>query len=96
MMMDCLLGKLRSSGIQGLLHLVLLSMSAQLTKKLGMAPGGEFRAAVQEARKLNNNCVVVLGDRPFNVTISRALSSLTVIQKVKLAYQFIASSDDIT
>ena len=27
-----------------------LSMSARLTKELGMAPGGEFRVAVREVR----------------------------------------------
>ena len=29
--------------IQGVMYLLLLSMSAHLTKELGMAPGGEFR-----------------------------------------------------
>jgi pheromone shutdown protein TraB len=32
----------------GLMYLLLLSMSAHLTKELGMAPGGEFRRALQE------------------------------------------------
>jgi pheromone shutdown protein TraB len=32
----------------GLMYLLLLSMSAHLTKELGMAPGGEFRRAFQE------------------------------------------------
>ena len=30
------------------MHLLLLSMSAHLTKELGMAPGGEFRRAFNE------------------------------------------------
>jgi len=34
--------------IQGVLHLLLLSMSAHITKQLGMAPGGEFRIAFRE------------------------------------------------
>ena len=29
------------------MHLMLLSLSAQVAKELGMAPGGEFRAAVK-------------------------------------------------
>ena len=33
------------------MHLLLLSMSAHLTKELGMAPGGEFRRAFQEVRQ---------------------------------------------
>lgn len=56
-----------SGTVQGTLHLLLLSMSAQLTRKLGMAPGGEFRAAMREARKIPG-CVLLLGDRPFNVS----------------------------
>ena len=39
---------LQSGVIQGILHLLLLNMSAHITKELGMAPGGEFRRAVKE------------------------------------------------
>ena len=34
--------------IQGVVHILLLSLSAHLTEQLGMAPGGEFRRALQE------------------------------------------------
>lgn len=34
--------------IQGILYLLLLSLSAHITKQLGMAPGGEFRTAFSE------------------------------------------------
>ena len=33
------------------MQVLLLSMSAHITKQLGMAPGGEFRAAFREASK---------------------------------------------
>lgn len=33
--------------IQGICHILMLQMSAQITKELGMAPGGEFRVAFQ-------------------------------------------------
>lgn len=33
---------------QGIMHLLFLSVSAHLTKELGMAPGGEFRRAYNE------------------------------------------------
>jgi len=36
--------------------MLLVSMSAKLTEKLGMAPGGEFRRAYQEVSKLSH-CV---------------------------------------
>ena len=34
--------------IGGVMQLLLLNLSAHLTKELGMAPGGEFRKAFQE------------------------------------------------
>ena len=36
--------------VQGLLQVLMLNMSAHLTKKLGMAPGGEFRTAFHEVK----------------------------------------------
>ena len=42
---------LQSGFLQGLLHVLLLSMSAHFTRELGMAPGGEFRTAFREVRK---------------------------------------------
>ena len=38
---------LRNHGtLQGSFYLLLLSVSSHITKQLGMAPGGEFRAAI--------------------------------------------------
>lgn len=34
--------------MQGILNILLLNMSAYITKELGMAPGGEFRVAFNE------------------------------------------------
>lgn len=34
--------------VQGVMYMLLLSLSAHLTKQLGMAPGGEFRKAYNE------------------------------------------------
>jgi len=39
------------------LHLLLLSMSAHITKQLGMAPGGEFRTAFSEVCSIIMLCV---------------------------------------
>lgn len=38
--------------VQGLMYTLLLSLSAQLTRELGMAPGGEFRRAFAEAKQI--------------------------------------------
>ncbi|RCN28016.1 hypothetical protein ANCCAN_26248, partial [Ancylostoma caninum] len=41
-----ILTTIKQSGVvQGILHVLLLSMSAHITRELSMAPGGEFRAA---------------------------------------------------
>jgi pheromone shutdown protein TraB len=85
----------QSGAVQGMLHLLLLSMSAQITKKLGMAPGGEFRVGLHEASKIHN-CMIYLGDRSFGITLSRALNALTLKQKIKLCWQFMTNNEDIT
>lgn len=85
----------QSGVVQGIMHLLFLSMSAHLTKELGMAPGGEFRAAFREARRIPG-CRLQLGDRPINITLRRALSSLSVWQKLRLAWYLITSKDPIS
>jgi len=87
---------IRSQGtVQGVMYLLLLSMSAHLTKELGMAPGGEFRRAFTEAKKVPG-CMVHLGDRPINITLKRALAALSPWQKVKLGWNILTSRDPIT
>lgn len=87
---------LRQQGtLQGVMYLLLLSMSAHITKELGMAPGGEFRRAYQEAQKVPR-CMVHLGDRPIGITLQRALSGLSLWQKLKLGFNILTSKDTIT
>ncbi|KAK3578765.1 hypothetical protein CHS0354_035672 [Potamilus streckersoni] len=81
--------------VQGLMNILFLSLTAHLTKELGMAPGGEFRRAVQEAR-LVPNCRVHLGDRPIHITFKRFLHSLSFFKKLKLVWHLIASKDPIS
>jgi len=82
-------------GLQGVMYLLLLSMSAHITKELGMAPGGEFRRAFQEALKIPG-CVIHLGDRPIGITMKRALGALNLWQKIKLGFNVLTSNDTIT
>ena len=77
------------------MYLLLLSMSAHLTKELGMAPGGEFRRAFREAHSVPG-CLVHLGDRPISITLKRALGSLSIWQKLKLGFNILTSKDSIT
>lgn len=98
---DVSLAKLRvaikesGSVISGVMQLLLLSMSAHITKQLGMAPGGEFRVAAKQAR-LIPGCRLVLGDRPIQATLGRAMRSLSIFQKLKLGWHLLFSKDDIT
>ncbi|CAF0812845.1 unnamed protein product [Didymodactylos carnosus] len=86
---------LQNGVIHGVIHVLLLSMTAHLTKELGMAPGGEFRAAFREAKKIPN-CGIILGDRPVTITLKRAINSLTWWKKVKLAWSLCTSKEKIT
>lgn len=43
---------LQNGLVQGLFNVMLLNISARLTKELGMAPGGEFRQAYKEVSLL--------------------------------------------
>ncbi|XP_075147234.1 uncharacterized protein LOC142221405 [Haematobia irritans] len=80
--------------INGIFFILLLQMSAQIAKDLGMAPGGEFRRAFEEIHKLHG-CVLHLGDRPIRITLHRALRALSLWQTVKLVWR-LTSSDTIS
>lgn len=56
------------------MYLLLQYFSVKVTKELGMAPGGEFRRAFQEAQKIPG-CGVQLGDRPVHVSLYDLLTS---------------------
>ncbi|XP_065058290.1 traB domain-containing protein-like [Rhopilema esculentum] len=87
---------IKESGfVGGVMQLLLLSMSAHLTKQLGMAPGGEFRRAVKEAKKIPG-CQVLLGDRPVQITLSRAMAALSFWQKLKMGWCLLTSRDPIS
>jgi len=83
----------QQGAVQGGMYLALLSMSAHLTRELGMAPGGEFRRAFAEAQKVPG-CMVHLGDRPISITLKRALQALSTWQKIKLGYNILVTSMD--
>jgi pheromone shutdown protein TraB len=87
---------IKSNGVfNGIFYVLLLKMNSKLTKELGMAPGGEFRRAMEEASRINN-CVVQLGDRPINITLQRALKGLSFFQTTKLIWRLLAFDDTIS
>ncbi|XP_066581050.1 traB domain-containing protein isoform X2 [Prorops nasuta] len=79
----------------GLMYILMLSMSAQVTKELGMAPGGEFRKAFAEGQKIPN-CEIQLGDRPINITIQRAIKSLSWWETIKFTWSILTTNKKIT
>lgn len=91
----------QQGAVAGLLHVLLLQLTARLTARLGVVPGGEFRRAYRD-------CVVSpvwhgdgggtpcashvhLADRPIQITLRRAMAGLGVWQRVRLAYKLITS-----
>lgn len=47
-----ILSTIKSNGVyNGIIYLLLLDMSAHITKEIGMAPGGEFRVAYREVHE---------------------------------------------
>lgn len=86
----------KSNGlINCLFYILMLNMSAKITRDLGMAPGGEFRRAVAEMKMLPNP-VLHLGDRSINITLQRAFNGLSLWQTVKIAFKLIFSRNTIT
>lgn len=96
MSISSMMTSIREEGIvRGLLYTMLVSLSVYLTKELKMAPGGEFRRALAEAKKISG-CLLQLGDRPIDITLERAFSSLSVWQKLRFAFSVLFSSEKIT
>ncbi|KAL6431012.1 hypothetical protein ACFW04_007043 [Cataglyphis niger] len=79
----------------GLLHILMLRMAAHVAKQLGMPPGGEFRRAFEEAKKVPN-CIVHLADRPIKITMQRAIRLLSWWQTIKLGWHLATMKDPIT
>ncbi|BES96485.1 TraB family [Nesidiocoris tenuis] len=84
--------------LQGMLTIMLLHVSAKLTRDLGMAPGGEFRRAFKECSQLvkTQPCIFHFGDRPIQITIQRALHVLTWWKRLRLTYSLIFNSPKIS
>jgi len=84
--------------VRGITYLLLLNLSAHITKKLGMAPGGEFRRAFVETKKLQarKKTKIHLGDRPVHVTLKRALGMLSLWQKLQLCWTLMTDKLDIS
>uniref|UniRef100_A0A1I8IS74 TraB domain containing n=2 Tax=Macrostomum lignano TaxID=282301 RepID=A0A1I8IS74_9PLAT len=86
----------RSLGWSGaIMHYLMGRLSACIMDQIGLLPGGEFRAAVDEARGLPF-CEILLKDRSIRITIQRTLSKLSLYGKLRLAYCLLFSMEAIT
>jgi len=93
--LEKVMATIKENGVfHGLMYTLFLNLSAQLTKELGMAPGGEFRRALAEVNKLQN-CVIHFGDRPIQITLKRALSVLSWWNSLQLVWR-LAFNKNIT
>lgn len=86
----------KSNGLfNGLFYILMLNMSAKITQDLGMAPGGEFRRAVEELQRLPHTALH-LGDRAINITLQRAFNGLSLWQTIKIVTKLLFSNKTIT
>lgn len=68
--MEKITNSIKLNGVfNGLMYIMLLTMSAHLTKELGMAPGGEFRRAFTEVRVNNMERSIFIDLRLFIVIL---------------------------
>ncbi len=74
----------RDGLVAGITQSIFIKISAHLTKQLGVAPGGEFRAGYEEAQRIQAK--VVLGDRLVGITFKRALAALSLWQRIRFAF----------
>ncbi|KAM3186196.1 hypothetical protein ACTXT7_004831 [Hymenolepis weldensis] len=86
----------KSTGMaNGIAEYLLLRASSYIMKQVGMAPGGEFRAAVQCVFR-QSHFHLLLGDRPIRITLQRALDSLSVWMKIKFFFSLLFGFSEIT
>jgi len=84
----------RSGLFYGLFQLSFLHLSAGLTKQLKLAPGGEFRAAYNKGKELG--CNFKLSDRSIQITLRRAIYSLTIAKQLGLAVKLLFNNEKVT
>ena len=75
-----------------LLNLILSIYQRQLGLEEGMKPGSELMAGVDKAEELGIDYALI--DQDINKTLNRAISSLSLLDKLKLIASMILPSDD--
>lgn len=70
--------------VSGAFYLSMLRTSESISQQLGESPGGECRRALEEIKEFFPKCKILLGDRPINITVERAVSGLSLKEKMLL------------
>ncbi|VDO08992.1 unnamed protein product [Rodentolepis nana] len=87
---------IKSMGVtNGVAEYLLLRASSYIMKQVGMAPGGEFRAAVQCVFR-QPHFHLLLGDRPIHATLQRTLDALSIWMKIKFFFSLLFGFSEIT
>jgi pheromone shutdown-related protein TraB len=81
---------LKNASTVGIFSALLAYFYSGVKDKLKITPGAEFRAAYEEAKKLNAS--VVLGDRPVEITLKRTWANLSFYEKLKFIYTLLKES----
>lgn len=78
-----------------IMQYLMVQLSNFIMKQVGMAPGGEFRAAFQEASSIPF-CRVLLGDRDVGITLRRTMAMLGPWGKFKFFCSMLRDFGTIT
>ena len=76
--------------LSSLLRILMVNISANITRQLGQAPGGEFREAYRAANDVGSK--VFLGDRRISISFGRLMASLSMWQKATLFCRIAAAA----
>uniref|UniRef100_A0A0N5C657 TraB domain-containing protein n=1 Tax=Strongyloides papillosus TaxID=174720 RepID=A0A0N5C657_STREA len=78
---------------KGLVSALLISYTNELMKKSKLCPGGEFRVAQEEGRKIKNS-IFGFCDRNIEITLNRLYRQLTFWEKLKLLKDILYFNND--
>ncbi|MBW9220502.1 TraB/GumN family protein [Methanothermococcus sp. SCGC AD-155-N22] len=77
-----------------LLHTILASFQREIGEKFNIKPGSEMKKAIELAKLYKKPLYLI--DRPIDITLKRALSSMSLKEKLKLLCQLFEDDDSIS
>ncbi|CEF60800.1 Pheromone shutdown, TraB family-containing protein [Strongyloides ratti] len=87
--LELIYNSIKQEGLtRGLVSAILISYSNELMKKSNCCPGGEFRIAFNESKKIKNS-IFGFCDRNIEITLNRLCTNLTFIEKLRLLKNYL-------